>query len=104
MKDLSNSLMNRFSLFSMIDSLYSNNEKQILCINLNNIISEYNDDFKKYCNHFLNKEKKIISEDKSNKSEESQKDKPDLSKRNRPQRQLFVLNKKLIKKYKLFFK
>ena len=101
-KDPSNGLMNGLSLFKIIDSLYSNNKEPIINITLNNINSEYNEIFKKYFKHFFDKENKNIPEAQNNKSEGSKNAKPDQNKENRPQRQLYVLNKKIIEKYKYF--
>ena len=87
-KDPTNKLMNRLSLFTIIDSLYSDNKQQILSITLNNIISEYHENLKKYFRFY---------EDK--KEEERRKSITNQNKRVMPKRQLFVLNKKIINKY-----
>jgi len=93
-KDPSNKLINRLSLFTIIDSLYSNNNISILNITFKNIIIGY-DDFRNYFKYFFD-------EEKNNKFEESINNRLDQSNKNRPQRQLFVLNKKIIEKYKYF--
>ena len=64
-KDLSNKLVNRLSLFSIMDSLYSNNKTQILNITLNNIISEYSETLNKYFIDLFDKEKNKNSEESS---------------------------------------
>ena len=93
-KDPSNKIINRLSLFTIIDSLYSNNNISILNITFKNIIIGY-DDFRNYFKYFFD-------EEKNNKFEESINNRLDQSNKNRPQRQLFVLNKKIIEKYKYF--
>jgi hypothetical protein len=85
--------MNKLSLFTIIDSLYSGNKQQILSIALNNIISEYNENLKKYFNFYEEKKK----EEKKNK--ENQKTKGNKNKKQMPKRQLFILNKNIINKY-----
>jgi uncharacterized protein YutD len=64
-----------------------------LSITLNNIISEYHDNLKKY--FLLFKEKKTEVQ----KNEESQKTKGNQNKSKKPTRQLFTLNKRIINKY-----
>ena len=91
-KDPSNKIINRLSLFTIIDSLYSNNKPQILNITLNNIISEYHETLKNYFKH-------LFVEEKNKKCEESKKPISDKNNKIRNQRQLFVLNKKIINKY-----
>jgi len=83
-KDPSNKLMNKLSLFTIIDSLYSNKNSATLCITLNNIFSEYIEKLAKYFSVFYDDEKK---------------NKPRENIKKRSQRQLFVLNKKIINKY-----
>ena len=92
-KDPSNKLMNRLSLFKIIDSLYSGNKQQILSITLNNIISEYHDNLKNYFLLFKEKETEV------KKKEENQKTKGNQNKSKKPTKQLFTLNKRIINKY-----
>ena len=51
-KDLSNKLINKLSLFSIIDSLYFPNNQQYITITLNNIYSAYLEKLKKYFKQF----------------------------------------------------
>ena len=91
-KDPSNKIVNRLSLFSIMDSLYSNNKTQILNITLNNIISEYAETLNKYFNH-------LFDEEKNKNSEESSIAPSDRIIQKKSQRQLFILNKKVMNKY-----
>ena len=78
LKDDSNKLMNRLQLFNIIDSLYyPNNKQQTINITLNNIFSDYLQRMKKYFKHFFTRERLKVLND----------------------RQLFILNKKIINKY-----
>ena len=81
MKDVSNKIINRLSLFNIIDSIYYSNSQRIVNITLNNIYSEYMDKLKNYFIQFQNQDKNsnnsIINNNK----------------------QLIVLNKSIINKY-----
>ena len=83
-KDPLNKLMNRLSLFTIIDSLYSNDKLPTLSITLNNIVAEYKEKLAKYFLVFFGEEKK---------------NNPQENKAKNSKRQLFVLNKKIINKY-----
>ena len=83
-KDPLNKLMNRLSLFTIIDSLYSNDKQPTLSITLNNIVAEYKERLAKYFLVFFGEEKK---------------NNPQENKAKNSKRQLFVLNKKIINKY-----
>ena len=75
--DKSNKIVNRLSLFNIIDSIYLPDNKRTYNITLNNIISDYINKLKKYFKCFYTADKlKIINK-----------------------RQLFILNKKIINKY-----
>ena len=52
LKDLSNKLINKLSLFNIIDSLYFPNNQQFINITLNNIYSAYLEKLKKYFKQF----------------------------------------------------
>ena len=58
LKDLSNKLINKLSLFNIIDSLYFPNNQQFINITLNNIYSAYLEKLKKYFKKFKKKKKK----------------------------------------------
>ena len=75
MKDLSNQLINRISLFSIIDSFYWGNTTQTINITLNNIFSFYLESIKENFKNY-NKQK-----DERNKA------------------QLMILNRKIVNKY-----
>ena len=72
-KDISNKYINKLSFFSIIDSLYFGNKQQTITITLNNIYSAYCEGLKIYFRHFFVEDK--------------------------PERQLFIFNKKIINKY-----
>ena len=77
MKDMSNKIINKLSLFSIIDSLYYSdlNNLRIINITLNNIFTSYLDEMK---NHFKNFNSKKINENNN---------------------QLIIINKKILNKY-----
>ena len=77
MKDISNKLINKLSLFNIIDNLYFQNNQQIINITLNNIFSAYLEKLKKYFKHFINSQKT----------------------KNEKEHQLIKLNKNILNKY-----
>ena len=77
LKDDSDKLINKLSLFSIIDSFYYSNNQQMITITLNNIFSDYLEHLKKYFKHFFSPERLKILKG----------------------RQLISLNKKIINKY-----
>ena len=75
--DTNNKIMNKLSLFSIIDSLYCPNKDEIINISLKNIFNEYLEKLKKFFKHFYSQENKKMANKK----------------------QLIVLNKKILEKY-----
>ena len=75
--DTNNKIMNKISLFSIIDSLYCPNKDEIINISLKNIFNEYLEKLKKFFKHFYSQENKKMANKK----------------------QLIVLNKKILEKY-----
>ena len=77
LKEDSNKLANKLSLFDIIDSLYYQNNHQTITITLNNIFSDYIEKLKRYFKHFYSSDRIKI---KNN-------------------HQLISLNRKIINKY-----
>ena len=78
LKDDSNKIMKKLSLFNIIDSFYyQNNQQQTITITLNNIYSDYIEKLKKYFKHFYTSDRLKITN----------------------KYQLLSLNKKIINKY-----
>ena len=76
-RNSNNSIMDKISYFSIIDSFYLKNKDQIINITLNSIAPEYINKLKEYFDNIFDKEKKKVKEKK----------------------QLMTLNKKIINKY-----
>ena len=57
LKEDSNKLANKLSLFDIIDSLYYQNNHQTITITLNNIFSDYIEKLKRYFKHFYSSDR-----------------------------------------------
>ena len=61
MKDLNNKIINKLSLFSIIDSLYFQNNQQTVHISMNNIFLTENEKLKEYFKFYYNSDLKTVN-------------------------------------------
>ena len=61
MKDSKNKILNKLSLFKIIDTLYYQNNKQIINITVNNLFSLYLDKLKNYFEEYIENDKYVKS-------------------------------------------